>query len=113
MVFRRRQAWLLFALPVLCLAADDPRPDCGSKNRGQFWPEAANHDPKLLSQLARCGELLVCVRRDWRYQWESPTIRVDQLARNAKAKASEPAVCEVQAAVSINRGDRSPTDKPE
>ena len=59
-----------------------------------MWPEAANHDPKLLAQLVRCGELFICVRGDWHYHWETPTVRIDQLGRHAKSIASKPPVCE-------------------
>ena len=52
----------MLAVPLLCMAVDDFRPVCNSQNQGQMWPEAANHDPKLMASLIRCGELLICVR---------------------------------------------------
>jgi hypothetical protein len=65
-----------------------------------MWPEAANHDRKLLAQLIRCGELVICVRANWRYHWESPSVRLDQLAKHGKSSATSSApaapVCEVQ-----------------
>jgi len=96
MLFRCLRAWLILGVPLLCLAADDARPACGSHNQGQMWPEAANHDPKLLASLMRCGELLLCVRGTWHYHWEAPSIRVDQLARRAKSTTAKPSACEMQ-----------------
>jgi hypothetical protein len=91
--------WPVLALSWLCLAADDSRPACTSENHGRLWPDAANHDPKLLARLVRCGDLLICVRGTWHYRWEAPTVRVDQLKRQAKSKASKPPVCEVPSVV--------------
>lgn len=103
---------LPISVPTLCLAADDARPACGSQNQGRLWPEAANHDSKLMSHLMRCGELFICVRGVWHYHWEAPSVRLDQLAKHsksdlrqegkggaAKSKPAEPAVCEESAAV--------------
>lgn len=97
-------ASLAIIVPWVCLGADDARPQCSSHNQGQLWPEAANHDSKLMSHLMRCGELFICVRGVWHYHWEAPSIRLDQLARHSKSKAAnskpaEPAVCEESAAV--------------
>jgi hypothetical protein len=97
----------VLALPWLCLAADDSRPACNSENDGRMWPEAANHDPQLLARLVRCGDLLICVRGTWHYRWEAPTVRVDQLARHAKSKASKPAVCEVPSVVQASGPDQA------
>ena len=62
-----------------------------------MWPEIANHNPKLISRLLRCGQLFICVRGTWHYHWESPSVRVDQLKRGRKSKASQPAYCSEQA----------------
>ncbi len=94
MPLRLLQACLLLVVPSLCISADDSRPACTSQNQGRMWPEAANHDPKLIAQLSRCGELFICVRGNWHYHWESPSVRVDQLGRHAKSKASKTAACE-------------------
>ena len=90
------KACLILVVPVLCLAADDARPACSSQIQGRMWPEAANHDPKLISRLTHCGQLLICVRGNWHYHWEAPSIRVDQLGHGAKSKASTPPTCEAQ-----------------
>jgi hypothetical protein len=57
----------MLAVSLLCLAADHSRPACTSQIQGRMWPDAANHDPKLISRLVRCGELLICVRGSWHY----------------------------------------------
>ena len=98
-------AWLAGAASCLCLAADDIRPVCSSAIQGRMWPEAANHDPKLISRLARCGELFICVRGTWRYHWESPSVRVEQLSHHAKSKSSDPPVCQAQSAVRTEKPD--------
>jgi|HubBroStandDraft_5_1064220.scaffolds.fasta_scaffold772421_1 hypothetical protein len=96
MFFRCLRTWFLAVCPLLCLAADDLRPVCSSQNQGQMWPEAANHDPKLLASVMRCGELLICVHGTWRYHWEAPSVRIDQLGRQPKSKVSKPMGCEAQ-----------------
>jgi hypothetical protein len=58
-----------------------------------MWRDAANHDPKLISRLVRCGELLICVRGSWHYHWEAPSVWVDQPA------------CEVQSVVDASAAD--------
>jgi hypothetical protein len=68
-----------------------------------MWPEAANRDAKLFSRLVRCGELFLCVHGNWRYHWETPSIRVDQLARHVKSDTAKHAACEVQSAVDVSR----------
>jgi hypothetical protein len=105
MLFRCLPVWLILAVPPLCLAADDSRPACTAQNHGQMWPEAANHDAKLLSSLIRCGELFICVRGTWHYHWETPSVRFDQLGRQPKLKASGSPVCEAQSASQSSRPD--------
>jgi hypothetical protein len=107
--FRFLNAWLILAAPFLGLAADDSRPACSSQNQGRMWPDAANHDPRLISQLVRCGELLICVRGGWHYHWEAPSVRIDQLGRQPKSKASTPPACQVQSLVESPRPDPSPS----
>ena len=108
MLFRCLRTWFIAVYPLLCLAADDLRPVCSSQNQGQLWPEAANHDPKLLASAMHCGELLICVHGTWHYHWETPSIRVDQLVRRAKSKPAKPAVCEVQSASDASAPELSP-----
>lgn len=104
-------ASLAILLPLVCLGADDARPQCNARLQGQLWPEAANHDSKLMSHLMRCGELFICVRGVWHYHWEAPSVHVDQLARHSKSKAAEsksaesktaqPTVCEEESAAVV------------
>jgi hypothetical protein len=102
-------AFVAFALPLVSLAADDARPACNSHNQGQLWPQAANHDSKLLAHFVRCGELWMCVRGTWHYHWESPTVRVDQL-RGAESKAAKPLACEEDSAVADPQGKPAPAN---
>jgi hypothetical protein len=98
-MYRFWKTSLILAIPFLSLAADEIRPACSSENQGHMWPEAANHDPKLISHLLRCGELLICVHGSWHYHWEAPAVRLDQLGRHAKSNSSKPPVCEAEAIV--------------
>lgn len=104
-------AWLAVAMPFVCLAADDARPACSSQNQGSMWPAAANHDPKLMKRLIQCGQLLICVRGAWRYHWESPSVRVDQLLHHGKSKSSAPAVCQAEALAETPVADPSAPEK--
>jgi hypothetical protein len=118
MPLRLLKAGLVLATPLLlacqlALAADDSRPVCSSQNQGRMWPEAANHDPKLISRLVRCGELFLCVRGTWHYHWEAPSVRFDQLGHQAKSKTSKPSVCEVQSAVGVHAPDPAASDGTE
>jgi len=100
MPLRLLRAGLIAFLPWIGGAADHPRPVCDSQNQGRLWPDAANHDPKLIPRLSRCGDLYICVRGTWHYHWEATSVRIDQLARNRKAKAAKPeAVCEAESAL--------------
>ena len=66
---------------------------CNKKTAGQYWPEAANHDHKAFSKLAKCGELQMCIREIWRYKWEFLTVRLDQL--RGGSHFTKPVGCEV------------------
>ena len=88
---------VLAASGLLCFGADTQRPACNAQTSGRMWPEAANRDHKIVSKLARCGDLLICTRGVWRYHWEPLTVRVDQLRHGSKSK--RPAGCEVTAEV--------------
>ncbi len=94
MLFRIQAAVLILATAsLLCLASQDQKPACNAGNVGRLWPEAANHDPKLLKKMARCGELELCTHGFWRYRWESLTVRLDQL--RGASHLPKPAGCEV------------------
>jgi len=94
MLFHALKTWLLLAaVSTLCLAADASRPVCNAQNYGRMWPDAANHNPKMLTKLSQCGDLQICTRPGFRYRWEALTVRVDQLGRG-KQKLATPARCE-------------------
>jgi|SRR5271170_7615812 len=103
MPFRSR-ACLILAVPLLCFA-DDSRPVCSSQNHGQMWPEAANHDRKLMASLIRCGELVICVRGTWHYQWQAPSVRYDQLGRHEKLENPKSPACEAPSLSEASRPD--------
>jgi hypothetical protein len=101
MHLRPCSAWLL---PVLLLlsgftlsAADETlRPVCKPDTQGQMWPDIANHDRSMISQLARCGDLLICVRGTWHYHWESASVTVNQLDKKQKRKNTKLPACEIE-----------------
>jgi hypothetical protein len=102
----------LLSLPFPSIAEDDSRPACNSHNQGSMWPEAANHDRSLISRLVRCGELLICVRGNWRYHWEAASVRLDQLDRRTKTKVSKPSFCEVSPGTGeISQGEITQQDR--
>jgi hypothetical protein len=84
---------LLGASTGNCFSADPARPACNKKTAGKYWPEAANHDHKAFTKLAKCGELQMCFRDIWRYKWEFLTVRLDQL--RGGSHFVKPAGCEV------------------
>ena len=84
-----RLAAMAILLSGLCWAGPDGKPRCTAKLRGRFWPEAANSDRKLVSTLARSGQLEMCVVRVWRHRWEALTVHVSQLAKERGRKAAE------------------------
>ncbi len=69
-------------------AEKPPRSACNKHTQGSFWPEAANADRKLAGQLMRSGELQMCTRGFFRYNWEPLTINVGAIL--AKKPQSEP-----------------------
>ena len=83
---------LLGASTLLCLAEDSARPLCTKENVGEMWPEAANHDPKAMARLARCGELQMCVQNGKKFRWEPLTVHIDQL--RGGSKRDQPSGCE-------------------
>lgn len=89
---------LLGASTVLYAAEDSSRPLCTQDNAGELWPEAANHDPKAVLRLARCGDLQICVRKGKRFRWEPLTVRFDQLLGGPQSP--KPSGCEAQSEIS-------------
>jgi hypothetical protein len=71
-------AIILFAL---ALAPAEPRPSepCNRKVEGRLWPEKAGLSPAAMRQSARCGQLYVCERGNWRHQWRQVAVPYWQL----------------------------------
>ena len=80
---------LAILLLGLCLAQEDGKPRCTAKLRGRFWPEAANSDRNLVSNLALSGQLEMCVVRVWKHRWDPLTVNTAQLAKEREQKAAK------------------------
>jgi hypothetical protein len=87
---------LSFFAALIWAGDEDVRPACSTKTQGTMWPAAANHDRSVISRLARCGELLICVRGTWHYHWEPASVTIEQLTKKPNEKPSKPAGCNVQ-----------------
>ena len=76
---------ILFVLLCACALANkdasEEKPRCRAKIAGDFWPDEANHDSKLASDLSRQGELEICTRTMWGYRWKSPTVNIRQIRK--------------------------------
>lgn len=94
----------VFALTVLSSLAgysqEWEKPACTRDLAGQFWPLEANTDSRLLKKYARCGQLEICTRRAWRYQWRQATVTVNQLRKRSVPAAG----CEESAGGPDSRG---------
>jgi hypothetical protein len=101
--------WLLLIVPV-ALAQDAEKPKCSADTLGQLWPADANHDSALFAKHSRCGELEMCVRKIWRYRWETLSVRVDQLAKNGQFR--KPAGCETDAELESRDRKAAVTEAP-
>jgi hypothetical protein len=75
-------ASFLLALTLLSspVGGKPPRSACTRETQGQYWPEKANTDRKLAAQLMRSGELQMCSRGFFRYNWEPLTISYRTMA---------------------------------
>ncbi len=71
------------------MPATDERPVCDADTVGLMWPNEANLSPQALHRLARTGELWLCARHPWRYQWERPSVSLDQLKKERERKSSK------------------------
>jgi hypothetical protein len=69
-------ASLLLALSLVSssISSKPPRSTCTRETQGRYWPEKANTDRKLAGQLMRSGELQMCSRGLFRYNWEPLTV---------------------------------------
>ena len=69
----------MLTFATLALLVVSVRPPCGVEHAGQLWPDAANHDSGLLLRLAREGNLRICSKGLWKFQWQSPTVSLRQM----------------------------------
>jgi hypothetical protein len=70
--------------------AEEPRrPACTAQNRGSFWPAEANTSHEALLRLYRSGQLRLCTRATWRYQWEPLSVNF-QAMKTAHTSAPKP-----------------------
>jgi hypothetical protein len=76
---------LLVLLITPCFPEVTGKTACNAHNRGRFWPEQANTDSAFASKAARCGELEICSRGNWKYGWQLLTVHVDKLGKSPKA----------------------------
>jgi hypothetical protein len=68
-----------------------PRSACTRETQGRFWPEQANTDRKLARELTRSGELQICSRGFFRYNWEPLTVNYQTLLHKKQAREAAPA----------------------
>ena len=77
--------------------AEEPRrPACTAQNRGSFWPAEANTSHEALLRLYRSGQLRLCTRATWRYQWEPLSVNF-QAMKGKQPPAPRPAEAAVEA----------------
>jgi hypothetical protein len=69
----------MISLASIALLLASVRPPCKADNVGEMWPAAARSNSELMMQLAKQGSLRICSRGLWKYQWQSPTVTLDQL----------------------------------
>jgi len=81
--------FIIFAACALCFAKDTAKPQCGSRNQGEFWPDAANTDRELRSKLNHCGQLEICTYQVWRYKWKPVSVHVSQLGKTPQPVSAE------------------------
>ena len=72
---------LSFLLSLAGFAQQPEKPRCNAEIRGQFWPDEANHNPKIARTLAKTGKLELCTVRTWRHRWEPVTVTLSDLIK--------------------------------
>ena len=86
-----RNYWPTFVmallLPGIGFSQDKP-PRCNAQQVGRFWPSADMPNSPDIEDLARSGDLQLCVRTpEWRYEWQHLTVSLKQLeAEHTKQK---------------------------
>ncbi|HVX66522.1 MAG TPA: hypothetical protein VHA11_07965 [Bryobacteraceae bacterium] len=83
---------VLLALSLLSgsVAEKPPRSTCNRETQGRYWPEEANTDRKLAARLMRTGELQMCSRGFFRYNWEPLTINYHSVLAKKQAAGAAP-----------------------
>jgi len=71
----------LVLLTTPCFPEANEKPRCNAHSLGRFWPDEANTDSAFARQAARCGELEICSRGNWKYSWQMLTIHVSKLGK--------------------------------
>ncbi len=80
---------LAIALASGSVPGKPPRSACNKQTQGLFWPDNANRDRKLASQLMRSGDLHLCTRGIFRYNWQPLTVSYRSLLAKTKAPAPQ------------------------
>ncbi len=75
-------------LPGLALSQYKP-PKCNAQQVGRFWPSTEMSNGPDIEDLARSGDLQLCVRTpEWRYEWQHLTVSLKQLEAEHKSKST-------------------------
>ena len=72
---------LIFAV-MLASNSGDSRPACSPITRGMMWPAQANEDGRLAVRLAKTGDLQICTKGPWKYNWIAPVIHWEDLRKD-------------------------------
>jgi hypothetical protein len=87
-------------LPGLAFSQDRP-PKCNAQQVGRFWPSTEPPNDPDIEDLARSGDLQLCVRTpEWRYEWQHLTVSLKQLeAEHNKQKHRNRLALQVRSAL--------------
>lgn len=74
---------LVVAIAVIAEAqgSSNGKPACHAHLRGLLWPLEVNHNPRLLVDYSRSGEIEICSKGKWKHQWTSLVVNVRQLRK--------------------------------
>ncbi len=81
---------LAITLATSSVPGKPPRSACNKQTQGLFWPDKANTDRKLASQLMRSGDLHLCTRGIFRYSWQPLTVNYQTLVSKVKGAGRVP-----------------------
>jgi hypothetical protein len=79
-------AAVLLALSLMSnpIGGKPARSACNKETQGRYWPDKANTDRRLAGQLMRSGDLQICARGMFRYNWEPLTVSYQALVEKKK-----------------------------